>query len=120
MSDRNGWISIDDARFPLPKYVGDEIVIRTKANNGRWVYQIAIVDEDGKVVIGPCAMCSQCGGALQWKPHAKLIAAAPEMLEVLRWLDAEMDCRDDEYGGVLFSRGDFEKVRLAIKLAMEG
>ena len=42
------------------------------------------------------------------------------MLEVLRWLDNEMDCRDDEYGGVLFSRGDFEKVRLAIKLAMEG
>ena len=35
-------------------------------------------------------------------------------------LDAEMDCRDDEYGGVLFSRGDFEKVRLAINLAMEG
>jgi hypothetical protein len=52
--------------------------------------------------------------------NAKLIAAAPEMLEVLRWLDAEMDCRDNEYGGVLFSRGDFEKVRLAIKLAMEG
>ena len=35
-------------------------------------------------------------------------------------VDAEMDCRDDEYGGVLFSHGDFEKVRLAIKLAMEG
>ena len=52
--------------------------------------------------------------------NARLIAAAPEMLEVLRWLDAEMDCRDDEYGGVLFSRGDFEKVRRAIKLAMEG
>ena len=52
--------------------------------------------------------------------NAKLIAAAPEMLEVLRWLDAEMDCRDDDYGGVLFSRGDFEKVRRAIKLAMEG
>ena len=52
--------------------------------------------------------------------NAKLIAAAPEMLEVLRWLDAEMDCRADDYGGVLFSRGDFEKVRRAIKLAMEG
>ena len=51
--------------------------------------------------------------------NARLISAAPEMLEVLRWLDNEMDCRDDEYGGVLFSRGDFEKVRLAIKLAME-
>ena len=52
--------------------------------------------------------------------NARLIAAAPEMLEALRWLDAEMDCRDDDYGGVLFSRGDFERVRLAIKLAMEG
>ena len=52
--------------------------------------------------------------------NAKLIAAAPEMLEALRWLDAEMDCRDDDYGGVLFSRGDFERVRRAIKLAMEG
>lgn len=52
--------------------------------------------------------------------NAKLIAAAPEMLEVLRWLDAELDCRDDEFGGCLFSRGDFERVRRAIKLAMEG
>jgi hypothetical protein len=52
--------------------------------------------------------------------NAKLIAAAPEMLEVLRWLDNEMDCRDDEFGGCLFSRGDFEKVRMAIKLAMDG
>jgi hypothetical protein len=42
------------------------------------------------------------------------------MLEVLRWLDNEMYCRDDEFGGCLFSRGDFEKVRRAIKLAMEG
>lgn len=51
--------------------------------------------------------------------NARLIAAAPEMLEVLRWLDAEMDCRDNDYGGVLFLRGDFESVRRAIKLAME-
>ena len=35
----------------------------------------------------------------------RLIADAPEMLEVLRWLDAEMDCRDN-FGGC--------------KLAMEG
>ena len=52
--------------------------------------------------------------------NARLIAAAPDMLEVLLWLNNEMDCRDAEYGGVLFSRGDFEKVRRAIKLAMEG
>ena len=70
MSDQNGWISIDDVRYPLAKYKGDEIVIRTKANNGRWAYQIAIVDDDGKVVIDPLVMCSQCGGTLQWRPHA--------------------------------------------------
>jgi len=51
--------------------------------------------------------------------NARLIAAAPEMLEALRWLDAEMDCRDN-FGGCLFSREDFKKVRRAIKLAMEG
>ena len=50
--------------------------------------------------------------------NARLISAAPEMLEVLRWLDAEMDSRDDDYEGVLFSRADFEKVRRAIKRAM--
>ena len=53
MSDQNGWISIDDARFPLAKHKGDEIVIRTKADNYRWVYQIALVADDGKVVIDP-------------------------------------------------------------------
>ena len=51
--------------------------------------------------------------------NAKLIAAAPEMLEVLRWLDAEMDGREN-FGGCLFSIHDFEKVRKVIKLAMEG
>lgn len=70
MSEQNGWISIDDARFPLVKHKGDEIVIRTKADNYRWVYQIAIVDDDGKVTIDPFVMCSRCGGTLQWKPHA--------------------------------------------------
>jgi len=52
--------------------------------------------------------------------NARLIAAAPEMLEVLCWLDNEMDCRDDEFGGCMFSRGDFTRVRAAIKSAMEG
>ena len=47
MSEQNGWISIDDARFTLSKYVGGEIVIRTKANNGRWAYHQTI----GKIAI---------------------------------------------------------------------
>lgn len=50
--------------------------------------------------------------------NARLIAAAPEMLEVLRWLDAEMDCWDN--CAALFSREDFESVRRVIKLAMNG
>ena len=52
--------------------------------------------------------------------NANLIAAAPFMLMVLRWLDNEMDTRDDEYGGVLFTRTDFQRVRFAIKYAMKG
>jgi hypothetical protein len=70
MPEQNGWISIDDSHFPLEKYKGDEIVIRTKADNYRWVYNIAVVDDDGKVAIDPCVICSRCGGTLQWKPHA--------------------------------------------------
>ena len=58
-------------------------------------------------------------GMKQSRANARLISAAPEMLEVLRWLDAEMDCRDN-FGGCLFSIHDFVKVRRAIKLAMEG
>jgi hypothetical protein len=52
--------------------------------------------------------------------NARLIAAAPEMLEVLRWLDAEMEARNNDYGCMLFSWDDFERVRRAIKPAMEG
>jgi hypothetical protein len=37
-------------------YKGDEIVIRTKADNYRWVYKIAVVDDDGRVAIDPCVM----------------------------------------------------------------
>jgi len=43
-----------------------------------------------------------------------LITSAPKLLEVLEWLDNEFDCRDDDYGGVLFTREDFKKVRAAI------
>ena len=62
----------------------------------------------------------QCNSPEEMRANARLIAAAPEMLEVLRWLDNEMDCRDDEFGGCMFSRGDFARVRAAIKSAMEG
>ena len=52
--------------------------------------------------------------------NARLIAASPEMLEALRWLDNAYDCREAHNGDVAFSYDDFEKVRRAIKLAMEG
>jgi hypothetical protein len=60
-------------------------------------------------------------GDREHQANANLIAAAPEMLEVLRWLDNEMDCRNKNDSGVIFfSRWDFERVRRVIKLAMEG
>jgi len=49
--------------------------------------------------------------------NANLIAAAPFMIKVLEWLDNEMDCRDDDFYGALFTREDFQQVRYAIKLA---
>ena len=52
--------------------------------------------------------------------NAMLIAAAPEMLEVLRWLDNEMGCRDYNYGYAQFTKTDFEKVRSVINKAMNG
>jgi len=51
------------------------------------------------------------------KANARLIAAAPELLEALKWLNVEFECRDDDFGGVLFTRNDFERVRKAIAKA---
>jgi hypothetical protein len=98
-------------------------------SSGPWSVSAGIApDPKGRLIVEDChgnPVCATSARGVQGRvpimeANAKLIAAAPEMLEVLRWLDAEMDCRDNEYGGVLFARGDFEKVRLAIKLAMEG
>jgi len=70
MSDQKGWIRFNDDRFPLSQHKGEEIVIRAKTDDYRWAYQIAIVDDDGKVAVDPYIMCSQCGGTAQWKPYA--------------------------------------------------
>ena len=98
-------------------------------SSGPWSVSAGIApDPKGRLIVEDChgnPVCATSARGVQGRLHimaanAKLIAAAPEMLEVLRWLDAEMDCRDDDFGGVIFSRGDFERVRRAIKLAMEG
>ncbi|MDX9804077.1 MAG: hypothetical protein RBS96_08740 [Dehalococcoidales bacterium] len=96
---------------------------------GPWSVTAGIApDPKGRLIVEDCSgnpVCAISASGVQGRvpmmeANAKLIAAAPEMLEVLRWLDAEMDRRDDEFGGVMFSRSDFKKVRRAIKLAMEG
>ena len=97
-------------------------------SSGPWSVTAGIVpDREGRLIVDDCSgnpVCATSARGVQGRvpimeANAKLIAAAPEMLEVLRWLDAEMDCRDN-FGGCLFSINDFEKVRRAIKLAMEG
>lgn len=47
----------------------------------------------------------------------RLKAEKAELLEVLEWLDLKFDRFDDGYGRAMFSRGDFKKVRAAIKKA---
>lgn len=98
-------------------------------SSGPWSVTSGIVpDREGRLIVEDCSgnpVCATSARGVQWRmpimeANAKLIAAAPEMLDVLRWLDNEMNCRDDEYGGALFSLGDFKKVRRAIKLAMQG
>ena len=46
------------------------------------------------------------------------LAALREQVKVLRealgWLVNEMDCRDDEFGGCLFTRQDFKIARDAL------
>ena len=97
-------------------------------SSGPWSVTAGVVpDLEGRLIVEDCSgnpVCATSSRGVQGRvsimeANAKLIAAAPEMLEVLRWLDAEMDCRDN-FGGCLFSTNDFEKVRRAIKLAMEG
>ena len=96
---------------------------------GPWsVTSGSVPDRAGRLIVEDCSgnpVCATSARGVQGRvqimeANARLIAAAPEMLEVLRWLDVEMDCHDDEFVCCLFSRGDFERVRRAIKLAMEG
>jgi len=56
----------------------------------------------------------------EWNNRAESIELTTlrEQIKVLRdalgWLDNEMDCRDADFGGCLFTRQDFEIVRKAL------
>lgn len=100
-----------------------------KYSPGPWSVTTGIVPNSGGRLIvedfGGRSVCATSargvdGNVKRMDANAKLIAAAPDMLEVLRWLENEMDCRNDEFGGCMFSRQDFEKVRSAINKAMNG
>ena len=58
---------------------------------------------------------------IAWNTRAESreLATLREQVKVLRealgWLDNEMDCRDADFGGCLFTRQDFEIVRNVLK-----
>lgn len=91
----------------------------TKHTPGPWVVaedvfndRPEIRDRDGRLIA--VVMAHYPMSATTQSANARLIAAAPELLEALKWLNAEFD---DDFGGVLFTRNDFERVRKAIAKA---
>lgn len=89
--------------------------------NGPWEREDFALSSDILSVGKKCVATvhgRDCNSPEEMRANAKLIASSPEMLECLRWLDNEMDCRDYFYGGCLFTRGDFRKVRNAINKAI--
>ena len=108
---------MDDNKTPYP---GKDYPVHT---NGPWGRDDFALSSDILAMGQKCVATvhsRQCNSPEEMRANAMLIAAAPEMLEVLRWLDNEMDCRDDEFGGCMFLRSDFEKVRSVINKAMKG
>ena len=107
-------------------YTGKDYPIHSA---GPWVVTAGTVpDREGRLIVEDCSGNSVCAtssrGVQGRRPimeaNARLIAAAPEMLEALRWLDNEMGCRDYNYGYAQFTKADFEKVRSVINKAMNG
>lgn len=101
-------------------YTGKDYPVHT---NGPWGYEDFALSSDivaigQKLVATVQSRC--CNSPEEMRANAKLIAAAPEMQEALRWLDNAYDCREAHNGNVAFSHADLGKVRRAIKLAMEG
>ena len=101
-------------------YAGKDYPVHT---NGPWGRDDFALSSDILAMGQKCVATvhsRQCNSPEEMRANATLIAAAPEMLEVLRWLDNEMDCRDYNYGYAQFTKTDFEKVRSVINKAMNG
>ena len=74
----------------------------------------AIVDAKGERVAVLPLICPQSEPVKRANAH--LIAAAPEMLEVLEWLAEEFDRRELD-GNAVFCLADLEQVRTVVKKA---
>ena len=101
-------------------YAGKDYPVHT---NGPWGRDDFALSSDILAMGQKCVATvhsRQCNSPEEMRANARLIAAAPEMLEALRWLDNEMDCRDYNYGYAQFTKADFEKVRSVINKAMKG
>lgn len=101
-------------------YAGKDYPVHT---NGPWGYENFALSSDivavgQKLVATVQSRC--CNSPEEMRANVKLISAAPEMLEALRWIDNAYDCREAHNGNVAFSHDDLERVRRAIKRAMEG
>ena len=97
-------------------------------SSGPWSVSAGIApDPKGRLIVEDChgnPVCATSARGVQGRLHimaanAKLIAAAPEMLEALRRVDNYFT-QPGENDWIRFCKEALEPVRLAIKLAMEG
>ena len=97
-------------------------------SSGPWSVSAGIApDSKGRLIVEDChgnPVCATSARGVQGRLHimaanAKLIAAAPEMLEALRRVDNYFT-QPGEDDWIRFCKEALEPVRRAIKLAMEG
>lgn len=100
-------------------YSGKDYPVHT---NGPWGYEDFALSSDivamGQKLVA-IVQSRGCNSPEEMMANAKLIAAAPEMLEALRCVDKYFT-QPGEDDWVRFGREALEPVRRAIKLAMEG
>lgn len=100
-------------------YTGKDYPVHT---NGPWGYEDFALSSDivatgQKLVATVQSRC--CNSPEEMRANAKLIAAAPEMLEALRMVDNYFS-QPGEDDWVKFCKEALEPVRRAINQAMEG